>query len=169
MSSWHYYIESKSRMKITAEKGPKKDIEIKDVVEFTENRHKTNSLAKGKEDPIFDGLMIIGLIGRVILFGSIIIGNDVLKLQNKLYSLASDMVAISGLILTIISFNSVRVKIDKYMRFGRIGNRIFILLFILLITIYFASPLPNFNLENKFANIIGFLCFFISLNNFYKS
>ena len=108
-------------MKITAEKGPKKDIEIKDVVEFTENRHKTNSLAKGKEDPIFDGLMIIGLLGLVILFGSIIIGNDVLKLQNKLYSLASDMVAISGLILTIISFNSVRVKIDKYMRFGRIG------------------------------------------------
>ena len=77
--------------------------------------------------------------------------------------------AISGLILTIISFNSVRVKIDKYMRFGRIGNRMFILLFILLITIYFASPLPYFNLENKFANIISFLCFFISINNFYKS
>ena len=45
MSSWPYYIDSKSRIKVTAEKGSKKDVEIKDVVEFTENRHKTNSLA----------------------------------------------------------------------------------------------------------------------------
>jgi len=39
MSRWHYYIESKSRMKITTEKGSKKDIEIKNVVTIRENKH----------------------------------------------------------------------------------------------------------------------------------
>lgn len=38
MSSWHYYIESKSRMKITTEKGSKKDIFIKDVITMQENK-----------------------------------------------------------------------------------------------------------------------------------
>ena len=38
MSRYHYYIESKSRMKITAEKGPKKDIFIKDVITMQENK-----------------------------------------------------------------------------------------------------------------------------------
>lgn len=169
MSSWHYYIESKSRMKITAEKGHKKDVEIKEVVEFTENRHKTNSLAKGKEDPIFNLLIKTGIFGLLFLFALTIVGNDILGFKDKLYSLASDIVAISGLILTIISFNSVRAKIDKYMKFGPTGNRIFLILFTLLITIYAVNPFPHFNLENKFANIISLFCFFISLRNFYNS
>lgn len=169
MSSWHYYIKSKSRIKVTAEKGSKKDVEIKDVVDFTENRHKTDSLAKGKKDRVFNFLIGIGLVGLFILFVSIIIGNDVLKLQNKLYSLASDIVAISGLELTIISFNPVRAKLDEYMRFGRAGNNMFILLSIFLIAIYVVSPFPHFNFDNKFANIISLFCFFISYYNFCES
>ena len=38
MSSWHYYIESKSRMKITTEKSHKKDIFIKDVITIQESK-----------------------------------------------------------------------------------------------------------------------------------
>lgn len=169
MSRYHYYIESKSRMRILSKKGYEKDIKIKDVVKLTENGHKMNILANGKEDRVLNLLIYFAIAGLILIFILTIIGSDILGLENKLYNMASDMVAIIGLILTIVSFDCVKDKLDKYMKFGYVGNRWMILLFIFLIAIYASSPLPHFELENKFANIISLLCFFISFYNFYNS
>ena len=54
----------------------------------------------------------------------------------------------------------IDINQNKYMKFGYVGNRWMILLFIFLIAIYASSPLPHFELENKFANIISLLCSF---------
>ena len=56
MSSWHYYIESKSRMKVIAAKGSKKDIEIKNVVTIQENGSIQNKMTAANKPTKVYGL-----------------------------------------------------------------------------------------------------------------
>lgn len=69
MSSWHYYIESKKRIKVIKENKDKKTILIDDVFFITENNKtilNNKFLEGGKEDKLLN--FVLAVTGGLLVF-----------------------------------------------------------------------------------------------------
>ena len=140
MSRWHYYIESKSRMKITTEKGSKKDIEIKNVVTIRENKHMLTISNKPTRKVVMESIIALLVYFIFLIIG--ILHND--PTGALIASCVSFTTAITmGPMLTHF-MNFANIKIIVWLVSAAVGG-----LLSVSITIYNPGKInPLFSIEN---------------------
>lgn len=171
MSSWHYYIKSKSRIRITDKKDNKKYVSIDNVVSVKENERMIidNEFNQGKSHYILNSLFLVTIIITGLLFILLVIGNDFLNLEDNVYMLINDMVAFTSVIIVLASIESFRFNLNKYLKFGTFGNKLYISICFLLISLLGGFLLYKLNISGRLANTFSLMCFAISCKNYFHS
>lgn len=170
MSSWHYYIESKKRIKVIKENKDKKTILIDDVFFITENNKtilNNKFLEGGKEDKLLN--FVLAVTGGLLVFLLfLMLFGDFFKLDDNLYGTTSGVIATAGFIITLMSIPKTQKSLNKILKFGHTGNRLILIVLICLIPIYDAGPFPTLCIDSRYANFVSVMCSSFSVYMLYK-
>ena len=168
MARFYYNITSSKTIKVEKDVNGHKTVKIKGVTDIIENGQDINSykgIQNGKKDWVFNILIIAAVIDLAALVVLMLFAN-LMDTNNKIFSLTSDYVASAGMLAPAYSFPRIRKLIgEKVFRFGKLGNKLYVTIWILIISFIVAAILFALGLTSKFANIISIVCLIIALKN----
>ena len=96
-----------------------------------------------------------------------VVGSDYLELTDKIFSLTGDCLTFAGIMVMVFSYVRIRGVINKYVCcFGKIGNKLVISIFPIVIALVISVILNILGLTDKLSNLIGLLGLLSSHKNF---
>lgn len=168
MARFYYNITSSKPIKVEKDVNGHKTVKIKGVTEVRENGQDINSykdIQYGKRDWVFNILMIAAVVDLAALVALMLFAN-LIDIDTEIFSLTSDYIASAGMLATAYSFPRIRKFVgEKVFRFGKLGNKLYVTIWVLIISFIVAAILFTLGLTSKFANIISTVCLIIALKN----
>lgn len=169
MARYYYNITSTKPLTVEKNKNNHRNIRIKGVTEIVENGNKVdsdNDIKKGKIDVIINVLLTLAFID-LLLFVAVILVADIAHIAtDNLSHFTSNYIAGAGLLATLYSFPRVRKFVGKMVfRFGEYGNKIYVWIFVIIISAAIAIVLHMVGLSARLANTISAMCVIITLKN----
>lgn len=169
MAKWHYTITAKTRANIVEESRTTQKVSISGATEIIENKEglfPKYDLNCGKTSVFLNIMLMILCAGTIILVAAIVVEKDIFLNPSAEYRIASDMIATSGLFLTVISFPSIKLKLMRILKFGKLGNHLCLIFCSFGIPVLAAAGLFLIGFSERIANLISLVCIFVSIWNF---
>lgn len=169
MAKWHYTITAKTRANIVEESRTTQKVSISGATEIIENKEglfPKYDLNCGKTSVFLNIMLMILCAGTIILVAAIVVEKDIFLNPSAEYRIASDMIATSGLFLTVISFPSIKLKLMRILKFGKLGNHLCLIFCSFGIPVLAAAGLFLIGISERIANLISLVCIFVSIWNF---
>lgn len=169
MARYYYSITSSKPLKEEKSVNGHKTVKIKGVTAIIENGndiHSHNNIKDGKKDIIANILMTLALADLLLFVVLILIADFAGIGTEKLSLFTSDYIASAGLLATVYSFPRVRKFIGKKVfHFGEYGNKLYIWILVLILSVVIAAILHALGLTARLANTISTMCVIITLKN----
>ena len=169
MARYYYCITSAKPLKVEKDVNKHRTVRIKGVTEIIESGNNTDSYSNikaGKRDIITNILMTFAL-ADLILFILVLLVADFFDITiDNLSMFTSNYIASAGMLSTVYSFPRVRRFIGKKVfLWGEYGNKLYIWVSVLILSVGISAALYSLGLTDSLANTISMMCVVISLKN----
>lgn len=167
MAKWHYKIESNKRIKKFNTYNGKTDYFIQDVVKIEENKKikfEKEYYQNGKESRFVNFFIALSLLFVFIIYIVCTLPDtfELFKISGNLSSIIDNSCNVFGIILSIINSKPILEKINLIMLLGETGNKLYLLLIVFLLSLFFSFVLYICGISTITTYAFGIIGFLLS-------
>lgn len=117
---------------------------------------------RGKPSKLFGILLVVGLIGVNLIVLLSMTGKALFNLSGPLYQMGGNISTISGLILAGCNIPCIKQRLSRFLSFGAINNKLYLILVSILFSILLSSFLWYFKILQLTDSVLGLVAFVAS-------
>lgn len=168
MSSYHYYIISKRRIKREKNSKHKENVYIEDVRYIKENNKvicEEDNIEKGKPDVTYNLLMSIAVLSFAV-FICVLEFSDLIGIGRNVPQFLSDYVSSIGFFTMLYSIPWIRKFIVlPLFDCGKVGNKLKMSVIMFMLSLFVAMILFQLEISGVLSNLISIICIGVTLFN----